>query len=185
MRKAGILSIVIAIVLMILATMGHVSDARTTAASVGEQESQWQCWHADPMRADPCARNINDLHMLSATDGWAVGDDGLILRWNGLQWASYVMVPGVHVTDVEMLSPNDGWAVGQRFPYGMPAAAVILRWDGSEWVEVDAPPGADGDRCLDRGRRLSLAMGRQPMDRDGRAVCRLLRLPGCGRAGSG
>jgi predicted secreted protein with PEFG-CTERM motif len=64
--------------------------------------------------------------MVSADDGWAVGDYGTVIRWNGTAW-SYVASPTtLPLYSVYMVSADDGWAVG----YG----GTIIRWNGTAWI---------------------------------------------------
>jgi hypothetical protein len=74
----------------------------------------------------PTTREIYDIDMISATDGWAVDVDGF-LRWNGQTWTR-VVAPGVFM-QLAMVSADDGWATG----HGM------AHWDGTSWSLV-APP---------------------------------------------
>ena len=84
---------------------------------------------------------LRSVFMLSPTTGWAVGDSGTILYWNGNDW-SRVQSPttslnlySVFFPDVS--NPNDGWIVGQTdasFP-------AILHWDGVAWVKLGTTDG--------------------------------------------
>jgi hypothetical protein len=88
------------------------------------------------------AQNLNSVSMISATDGWAVGNrlgaavnQWVFLRWNNPTantWNRYtVNTPGAaaqNLNSVSMLSATDGWAVGNR----LGAATnqwVFLRWN--------------------------------------------------------
>ena len=60
----------------------------------------------------PASGSINDIFMLTSSDGWVVGDSGFIARWNGSTW-SQVASPTAHsLMAITMQSPTDGWAVG-------------------------------------------------------------------------
>jgi photosystem II stability/assembly factor-like uncharacterized protein len=61
--------------------------------------------------------------MWSATDGWAVGGNGVILRWNGSTWNLFANPTTAGLTGVALVSPVDGWIVG--------ADGTILHWNGS------------------------------------------------------
>ena len=69
--------------------------------------------------------------MVSASDGWAVGE-GIALHWDGTKWQS-VANPSTSgwLNSVVMVSADDGWAVG---PYN-----DIFRWDGASWQSVATP----------------------------------------------
>jgi len=50
--------------------------------------------------------------MVSATDGWAVGKSGTILRLGESGWYSITSPTKVELESVFMVSPDEGWAVG-------------------------------------------------------------------------
>ena len=50
--------------------------------------------------------------MVSADDGWAVGDHGTMLHWDGNAWTRVVAPTTSPLHDVSMISATDGWAVG-------------------------------------------------------------------------
>jgi len=84
---------------------------------------------------------LRSVFMLSPNIGWAVGDSGTILFWNGVEWA-LVQSPTttLHLYSVffpDVSNPNDGWIVGQTGG-GFPA---ILHWDGIAWVRLDTTNG--------------------------------------------
>jgi hypothetical protein len=94
---------------------------------------------------------VNELRGVdaqAANDVWAVGrtasgfgDDPLMLRFDGAQWAQVELpseVSGV-LNAVAAIAPDDVWAVGYT---GDPAAslerALLMHWDGQLWAVVDA-----------------------------------------------
>lgn len=83
--------------------------------------------------------SVNAVDLIAPDDGWAVGDDGLILRWNGTTFTEYdnpfdLSFAPLH--DVHMLGTPEVWIVG--------ALRNIAYWNGSEWTVTSAPP-APGD----------------------------------------
>jgi hypothetical protein len=64
-------------------------------------------------------------------DGWAVGDDGTILHWDGSTWVLVESGTTNYLLDVAAVGHNDAWAVGQ--------SGTILRWNGTDWTAVDNP----------------------------------------------
>ena len=85
------------------------------------------------------------VHMLSPTNGWAVGElatDGrlTIIHWDGTQWRR---VPGPAagagsvLASVRMVNANDGWAVG--VDPSVPET-IIVHWDGVTWNVVATLP---------------------------------------------
>ncbi len=68
--------------------------------------------------------------MLSASDGWSVGEAGTAYRWNGAAWSKVPTPRTELLNDVHMVAASDGWAVGE--------AGAILRWNGSAWTDYTA-----------------------------------------------
>jgi len=59
--------------------------------NTGAQSGTWQCW--GPGVPDPCYTSLYSVSMISATDGWAVGNGGTILRWDGITWSTFSTSP--------------------------------------------------------------------------------------------
>jgi hypothetical protein len=69
--------------------------------------------------------------MVSDTDGWAVGDAGTIVRWNGAAWAaetSPASIATISLNGVLALNDTDVWAVGN--------SGTILHRNGLGWTLV-------------------------------------------------
>lgn len=67
---------------------------------------------------------VRDVFILSRNLGWAVGDSGIILKFDGNSWTKYPShttnpLYAVHFTDA-----NHGWAVGYQ---------IALKYDGTGW----------------------------------------------------
>ena len=91
------------------------------------------------------AVTLNSVNMISATDGWTVGNriaaapnGWTVLRWNTPilnTWNRVVVTtPGVgaqNLQEVTCIHANDCWAVGY--------AGARLHWDGAAWAAVVAP----------------------------------------------
>lgn len=73
----------------------------------------------------------SDLEMLSETDGWAVGLDGAIARWDGSSLVQVASPTSTNLNAVSMVNSNSGWAVGD--------AGTILNWNGSAWTTHASP----------------------------------------------
>jgi hypothetical protein len=69
--------------------------------------------------------------MLSASDGWAVGVGGTIVRWNGTSWSTFGSPTTDTLNALSIRTAADGWAVGN--------AGRIIRWNGSSWTSVTSP----------------------------------------------
>lgn len=86
--------------------------------------------------------NLNSIFMLSPNDGWAVGNNGTILYWDGLEWRLVQSPTTLHLYSVffpDPSNPNDGWIVGRTDVAGN--FPTILHWDGIAWVQLDTTSG--------------------------------------------
>jgi hypothetical protein len=96
-----------------------------------------------------------DISALSASNIWAVGEDGsgqpLAIRWDGTQWSvvSTPPSPGVqgYFNKVSARAPDDVWAVGTSYYSSSPAQALIMHWNGSAWSLVPAPACTSLNGC--------------------------------------
>lgn len=85
------------------------------------------------------------MSLVSATDGWAVGQHAgtgspktLAYHWNGTSWV-HVGTPSpasdfAFFTAASTFSADDAWAVGP---------AILDHWNGSAWKSADAPVAND------------------------------------------
>ncbi len=85
------------------------------------------------------------IHMLNASEGWAVGYlryfpsgsyECLMSHYDGNTWARMDCPPNAkdaRLYSVRMRSSNDVWAVGRD--------GIMLHWDGFAWTSMAAPPG--------------------------------------------
>jgi len=69
--------------------------------------------------------------MVSASDGWAVGSHGTIIRWDGARWNTVTSPTANWLCSVDMVSSTDGWAVCSD--------GTIIHWDGARWDTVTSP----------------------------------------------
>ena len=93
----------------------------------------------------PADTSLNAIDMLSTTDGWIVGDDGVIFRWdiNNVTWQPMPSPTSYRLNDVSMISEDDGWAVGGGWNGQDSDPGIILHWDGISWEVVTAPATAE------------------------------------------
>ncbi|MCA9917099.1 MAG: hypothetical protein KC445_04060 [Anaerolineales bacterium] len=75
------------------------------------------------------------LDMLTSTDGWAVGYQGAIARWDGSSLVQVASPTSTNLNAVSMVDSRSGWAVGD--------AGTILRWNGAAWTPYASPTTAD------------------------------------------
>jgi hypothetical protein len=62
------------------------------------------------------------IHGSSPDNVWAVGDNGVVLRFNGTRWERLETNLPTRFSGVFAAAPNDVWVVGEE--------GVILRWNG-------------------------------------------------------
>lgn len=75
--------------------------------------------------------NLSAVEMLSATDGWLVGQSGTIRRWNGSDWTTVASPATDWLSAIAFTSPNNGWIGGN--------SGTLLHWDGASWTPVASP----------------------------------------------
>ncbi|MEU0560258.1 hypothetical protein [Dactylosporangium sp. NPDC006015] len=104
------------------------------------------------------AGTVEDLDMLSPSDGWAVGKTArgtgqpLVLRWQGGSWTS-VAAPEIDgsLTAVHAVTADDVWAAGSQTEPDGSTSGLLLHWNGTAWTvagQLPPLPGA-GDVAFD------------------------------------
>jgi hypothetical protein len=74
---------------------------------------------------DTAVRTITADLRLASGEGWAVGDNGSILRWDGASWSAVASSTTANLYSVHCASANDCWAAG--------SGGTIVHWNGSVW----------------------------------------------------
>ena len=84
-------------------------------------------------------KRLTSLSMLSATDGWIAGYEGVALHWNGSNWqVKSTGLPADYKIDaISMVSANDGWAVSYTIKPDFYPLPVINRWNGTTWSSLE------------------------------------------------
>lgn len=83
----------------------------------------------------PTTNTINAIFMLSDTKGWAVGDNGTILKYDNGQWILENSPTSNKLRSIYMLSETSGWAVGDYGDDGQ----NIWRYDNGIWQAFPSP----------------------------------------------
>ena len=107
-------------------------DANSLSKKSSTPSYAWQC---DPSGGPACFATLNAVDMVSPADGWAVGEGGMIIHWNGIQWRQVASPITASLKSVAMVSASDGWAVGADSH----DQGVILRWNGAVWQKYQSP----------------------------------------------
>ncbi|MEK7648942.1 MAG: hypothetical protein AAB400_03425 [Patescibacteria group bacterium] len=79
----------------------------------------------------PQGHHIRGVSTVSASDMWAVGDNGLIAHYNGTAWTEVSSPHGDRINAIHMLSQSDGWAVGD--------GGKIIHYNGTAWSSAISP----------------------------------------------
>jgi photosystem II stability/assembly factor-like uncharacterized protein len=97
-------------------------------------------WHFETVHGvwtqfgSPTAANLNGVAFTDSGTGWAVGDGGTILRYDGVSWI-IVPWPGTSRLNGVAVLGNSGWAVGDN--------GTVLRLSGGTWSDTSI--GTDTD----------------------------------------
>jgi ribosomal protein L40E len=81
--------------------------------------------------SSPTRAALASVQMLNDSCGWAVGDYGTIIHWDGTTWSNVTSPTTANLEDIFMLGDTEGWAVG--------GAGTIIRWNGVEWSTWSSP----------------------------------------------
>lgn len=73
----------------------------------------------------PASVTINDIDFLNNTLGFAVGQSGKILRWNGTGWSNVTSPVTSNLHRVDIFNNTHALAVG--------ASGRVVRWNGATW----------------------------------------------------
>ena len=73
----------------------------------------------------PTTATLNDIDMLNATLGFAVGASGTILRWNSTAWITQSSPVSSTLYHIDAYNNTYALAVG--------ASGRVLRWNGASW----------------------------------------------------
>jgi photosystem II stability/assembly factor-like uncharacterized protein len=100
---------------------------------------------------------LRSVHFIDDKEGWAVGDEGVILHTldGGAIWHRQPSGVRASLRSVQFLNASVGWAVGrEELPYGMGSVGVILFTNdgGLEWKKqlANTLPGMNQVRFVDQ-----------------------------------
>ena len=118
--------------LLLLAACGSSSSVTNDAGGdvvVTPQSGTW-VWQSDAPSGQ-----LNAIWASAANDAWAVGDDGLMIHWDGSAWSVVDPATTNHINGIWGSSSSDVWAVGGGL--GGPNTANLVHWNGKTWSVVD------------------------------------------------
>jgi hypothetical protein len=96
-------------------------------------------WVIDPLPPRASHINVTSVAFAGPTSAFAVGQFGLILRWDGTSWSEdpqSISLTQAQLNGVAFDSSGQGWAVG--------AFGTILHFDGTSWSAEQPPPEDSG-----------------------------------------
>ena len=62
--------------------------------------------------ASPTSVTLNSVFAISSNEAWAVGFNGVIIKWDGTSWNNVASPTGSWLQSVDFVNSNDGWIVG-------------------------------------------------------------------------
>ncbi|MCP4445938.1 MAG: hypothetical protein GY811_11420 [Myxococcales bacterium] len=115
-----------------VAVGGGLSSPSETSVILHFDGSTWS-------RVDTSAINAKTLHNVWASgpeDYWAVGDNGAIAHFDGVEWRPSATRVEDSLYGIHGTGPQDVYAVGGS------SRGLVLRWNGSSWLQFDEPSHA-------------------------------------------
>lgn len=99
----------------------------------------------------PASHYVWDIDMLSADEGWAVGEDGRVWHDRGGQWLAVTVPTTRTLYALDFTGPDDAWAAGRD--------GTLLHYTGDAW-QLAPSPAHEHLRGLDMvSRNLGWAVG--------------------------
>ena len=95
--------------------------------------------------ADTGDMSLLALAMLSPSEGWATGMDGVIARFQNDTWTRWPTPAPGDISTIAMVSPTDGWMAGVAPGYSAdpkfqkPHHLFMLHYNGHDWQPVTLP----------------------------------------------
>jgi hypothetical protein len=99
--------------------------------------------------SDCPAITLRSISMVSATDGWAVGNSvlppnadgitfGVVLHYTGGRWV-FDRLLGSELSSVFMRTASDGWMVSEGSSRGSDSNTPVFHYNGNAWTPVNDP----------------------------------------------
>ncbi|HEX8036315.1 MAG TPA: hypothetical protein VF510_20825 [Ktedonobacterales bacterium] len=89
--------------------------------------------------------SLTSLAMLSSSEGWAAGQDGVIAHFHNGTWTRWPTTAPGDLHNITMASPTEGWMTGLAPGYNAdpnfrkPHHMFVLHYNGHEWQPVTLP----------------------------------------------
>lgn len=105
------------------------------------------------------ANNLNGVATVSATEAFAVGDAGTILRYDGDRWQPELVATHANLTDVWAASATDVFVVGNDILSG---DGIVFHYDGTKWEQIFSENGTQLSRVWGSSGTDVFALGYAP-----------------------
>ena len=101
----------------------------------------------------PTNSTLRGLSFISSTDGFACGDNGTILKFNGSSWTQVNSTTPVNLKSISYISDKLAFAVGD--------GGTIIKYDGTNWSKVESGTNEDLNSISALTKTLAFAVGDQ------------------------
>ena len=81
--------------------------------------------------------NLSSIHCTDAANCWATGDNGTIVRWNGVSWSEIASPTTEDLNEVHCADADNCWAVGDDGG-AADEQPLLIQWDGATWTQYDS-----------------------------------------------
>ena len=118
-------------------SVGTIPGAPNTAVAYKYTTGTWA-----PMTITGGASYLSSVKMFDSTNGWAVGEEGVILHTtDGSTWSKAVPNATYRLNSVDTTLVSNGWAVGSApcptgCSEGQSSKGIILKYNGSDWTSI-------------------------------------------------
>ncbi|HID87040.1 MAG TPA: hypothetical protein EYP55_06620, partial [Anaerolineae bacterium] len=99
----------------------------------------WSILSVDELNPPLPPPPLRDVHMVSPDEGWAVGEQGIILHYQDGQWSRYDSPTRINLNGIDMVSANDGWIVGDE---------AYQVWYNGHWGGTGDSKWIGGDKAI-------------------------------------
>lgn len=87
----------------------HIFDEKSAV----DNENNWECYKDGGLT---CWVNLTSVVMIDENDGWAVGDGGIMLHFDGYIWEIVQTInQNIRLNSLSMVTENNIWAAGYDF----------------------------------------------------------------------
>lgn len=96
-----------------VATLGAAVAQDVPAGVSGAGDGYWECPIAPESIVNCSMAAVRGAALSNAYNGWAVGNNGLLLRYRNGQWSQVSRLPAYELNAIALRDVDNGWAVGQ------------------------------------------------------------------------